>query len=60
MEAHKISLESATEGVIIKPAMTQKPQEENQALTRSWQGLLWLSGPPTSSADGAEPAQPGH
>lgn len=25
------------EGVIIKPSMTQKPQEENQALTRSWQ-----------------------
>lgn len=24
------------EGVIIKPAMTQKPQEENQALTQCW------------------------
>lgn len=36
--ARKINWESMMEGFIIKPAVTQKPQEENQALTRSWQG----------------------
>lgn len=36
--AREISQHSMTEWVIIKPAVTQKPQEENPALTQCWQG----------------------
>lgn len=54
--AHEISQESVMEGVIIKPAMTQKPQEENQALTWSWWGPTLAISVPMSPADGAEPA----
>lgn len=42
------------EGVIIKPAMTQKPQEENQALTQSWQGPAPATMTLVLPADGAE------